>query len=122
MILGTFLFCKGADNIISQRLREDTDKKVLTATNDALLDFSVNGLRTLMMAWKQFKKGEYEAFARRYDKAECALRNRDRKVARASELAEVRLRLLGCSAIEDKLQDQVPETIQYLLQVIIITS
>ncbi|KAI8057109.1 hypothetical protein BDF22DRAFT_617084 [Syncephalis plumigaleata] len=113
---GTFLFCKGADNIITQRLRDDADKKVLAATNDALLEFSVNGLRTLMMAWKQFKTGEYEAFARRYDKAECALRNRDRKVARASELAEVRLRLLGCSAIEDKLQDQVPETIQYLLQ------
>ncbi|RKP26375.1 hypothetical protein SYNPS1DRAFT_14278 [Syncephalis pseudoplumigaleata] len=113
---GTFLFCKGADNIITQRLREDTDKKTLAATNDALLDFSVNGLRTLMMAWKKFKPGEYEAFARRYEKAECALRNRDRKVARASELAEIRLRLLGCSAIEDKLQDQVPETIQYLLQ------
>ncbi|KAI9591889.1 hypothetical protein BDF19DRAFT_388940 [Syncephalis fuscata] len=113
---GTFLFCKGADNIITQRLREDTNKKALAAAEEALLNFSVSGLRTLVMAWKQFKTGEYEAFSRRYDKAECALRNRDQKVARASELAEVRLRLLGCSAIEDKLQDQVPETIDYLLQ------
>jgi magnesium-transporting ATPase (P-type) len=88
----------------------------LAAVDDALTEFSVNGLRTLMMAWKQFKTGEYESFSRRYDRAECALRNRDRKVARVCELVETDFRLLGCSAIEDKLQDQVPETIHYLLQ------
>jgi magnesium-transporting ATPase (P-type) len=117
MDLGTFLYCKGADNVMLSRLRDDTDPEMRAEIEKALYNFSVDGLRTLVMAWKQFKPGEYEAFSRRYDKAECALRNRDRKVERACELAEVRLRLVGCSAIEDKLQDQVPETIHYLLQV-----
>jgi magnesium-transporting ATPase (P-type) len=38
------------------------------------------------------------------------------QVENICELIETELSLVGCSAIEDKLQDEVPETIHYLLE------
>jgi phospholipid-transporting ATPase len=42
--------------------------------------------------------------------------NRDERIEAACEIIETELTLLGCTAIEDKLQDEVPETIHYLLE------
>lgn len=54
---------------------------------------------------------QYEAWAERYAEAGVALDNRDEKVAQVCEEIEKDLRLLGATAIEDRLQDGVPETI-----------
>ena len=40
--------------------------------------------------------------------------NRDDEVARVNDLIEINLELIGSTAIEDKLQDGVPDTIRYL--------
>ena len=50
----------------------------------------------------------------RYHAAKTALSGRDDAIAAAAEAVEVRLQLLGCTAIEDKLQAGVPETIANL--------
>ena len=50
----------------------------------------------------------------RYFEAKTALTGRDEKLAAVGELIERELLLLGCTAIEDKLQAGVPEAIERL--------
>lgn len=54
---------------------------------------------------------EYEDWNRRYNEATAALENREELVDQISSDLEQQLHLLGATAIEDKLQDGVPETI-----------
>ena len=54
---------------------------------------------------------EYEAWAERYRVASASLDEREEKVEAVSDEIEQGLRLLGATAIEDRLQDGVPETI-----------
>lgn len=54
---------------------------------------------------------EYEDWNRRYSEANAALENREELVDAVSSELEQGLHLLGATAIEDKLQDGVPETI-----------
>lgn len=54
---------------------------------------------------------EYEAWNVRYNEASVALEDREDKIDAVCEDLEHDLRLLGATAIEDRLQDGVPETI-----------
>ena len=54
---------------------------------------------------------EYDAWSRRYEEAMATLDDREAKVEAVSDELERNLRLLGATAIEDRLQDGVPETI-----------
>ena len=54
---------------------------------------------------------EYRTWSDRYHEASIALDNRDEKLEAVSDEIEHDLRLLGATAIEDRLQDGVPETI-----------
>lgn len=57
---------------------------------------------------------EYTAWSERYQEASLAMDDREDKVEAVSDELEQDLRLLGATAIEDKLQDGVPETIEDL--------
>lgn len=114
------LYSKGADNIMFARLDTDTTinpPHLLTQADEMLEELSEEGLRTLVVAWKPLTEQEFEAFKREYDDAEIAISNREERLASACEKIEVGLRFLGVTAIEDRLQDEVPETIDYLLKV-----
>ena len=54
---------------------------------------------------------EYEAWSKRYQEAQTAMENREQVVENVANELEQGLRLLGATAIEDRLQDGVPETI-----------
>ena len=54
---------------------------------------------------------EYDEWSVRYNEATVALEDREEKIATVSDEIERDLRLLGATAIEDRLQDGVPETI-----------
>ena len=54
---------------------------------------------------------EYESWSERYHEATVALDDREGKIEGVSNELEKDLRLLGATAIEDRLQDGVPETI-----------
>jgi phospholipid-transporting ATPase len=53
---------------------------------------------------------------RSYDHAAMSIHNRDALLADAAELIEADMVLLGVTAIEDRLQEGVPETISKLSQ------
>lgn len=50
----------------------------------------------------------------KYFEAKTCLTGREEKLAEVSELIEKNLILVGCTAIEDKLQEGVPECIEHL--------
>jgi len=56
-------------------------------------------------------ENEYDEWSVRYNEATVALEDREEKIAAISDEIEQDLRLLGATAIEDRLQDGVPETI-----------
>jgi magnesium-transporting ATPase (P-type) len=115
---GIRLYCKGADNVMMARLNKSSNLNnpaLIQKADTALTDFSNIGLRTLVVAYRDLEVIEYEEFKRNFEAAEISLTDRDELLAKASEMVENGLVLVGCTAIEDKLQDQVPETIENLL-------
>ncbi|KAG9086352.1 hypothetical protein FRC06_003138 [Ceratobasidium sp. 370] len=104
------LMCKGADNVIFERLRAGNDS-LRAKTGDDLDYFASEGLRTLCLAYKNISPDEYETWSARYQDALVALDNREEQIEAVSDEIERELRLLGATAIEDRLQDGVPKAI-----------
>jgi phospholipid-transporting ATPase len=93
----------------------NNNRDMIKKAKDSLTEFSNVGLRTLVVAYRTLTGEEYQNFKKVYDEAECSITDREEQIAEASDLVEKELELLGCTAIEDRLQDQVPETIENLL-------
>lgn len=65
----------------------------------------------MCLAWKPLEEDEYDAWERDFHRATTLIEGREAEIERVSEKLEQNLILLGATAIEDKLQDGVPETI-----------
>lgn len=105
------IFTKGADSVIfgllhSGQTYEDTSRH--------LHEFATEGLRTLCLAYADLDNDWYADWSLRYAEAMSSLRCRDEAVAAVVAEVERDLVLLGATAIEDKLQDGVPETLRQL--------
>ncbi|KAJ3335527.1 hypothetical protein HDU93_005120 [Gonapodya sp. JEL0774] len=114
-----FLYCKGADNVLLPRLSKDpviNDPTYVINAERALQSFGDEGLRTLVVASKPLSEIEWERLSATYETAALALEDREDVIEAVYEAAETDLKLLGLTAIEDRLQDEVPETISYLLK------
>uniref|UniRef100_A0A665W7K0 Phospholipid-transporting ATPase n=1 Tax=Echeneis naucrates TaxID=173247 RepID=A0A665W7K0_ECHNA len=106
------LYCKGADTVIYERLSPNSRYKEVTQT--ALDIFANETLRTLCLCYKDIRSEEYEAWSRKHKDAQVALTDREAALDHVYEQIENNLMLIGATAIEDKLQDGVPETIDKL--------
>ncbi|KAK3699934.1 hypothetical protein QZH41_016596 [Actinostola sp. cb2023] len=106
------LYCKGADTVIFERLRDNQLYHEISVKH--LEEYAKEGLRTLCIAMTELEPEEYSEWSKIYYEASTALENRPEKVDEASELIERNLFLLGATAIEDKLQAGVPESIAAL--------
>jgi phospholipid-translocating ATPase len=110
-----FLLSKGADNVIFDHLIKDESQSTLrTKTDKDLQYFASEGLRTLCLAYRVLDPKYYDQWAKEYHNATVALEDRETRIEEVSEQIENELVLLGATAIEDKLQDGVPECISDL--------
>ncbi|KAI7896245.1 uncharacterized protein EV154DRAFT_558582 [Mucor mucedo] len=108
------LYCKGADSVILERLASDDVFE--EATLHHLEEFASEGLRTLCYAMREIPPEEYKRWSTVYETAATTLTNRSDELDKAAEMIEKDMFLLGATAIEDKLQDGVPDTIHTLQQ------
>lgn len=109
------LYCKGADLMILRRLSESSLASATCACSiQTLSQFSKAGLRTLCIAMKAIDLEQYGRWRQEYLDASVALSNRQEKMETLMDQLESGLELLGTTAIEDRLQDGVPETIANL--------
>uniref|UniRef100_A0A4W5K8A7 Phospholipid-transporting ATPase n=1 Tax=Hucho hucho TaxID=62062 RepID=A0A4W5K8A7_9TELE len=106
------LYCKGADTVIYERLSPNSRHKEVTQT--ALDIFANQTLRTLCLCYKDISKQEFDAWAKKHKAASVAMSNREAALDGVYEQIESNLMMIGATAIEDKLQDGVPETIAKL--------
>ncbi|XP_012507185.1 PREDICTED: phospholipid-transporting ATPase IC [Propithecus coquereli] len=106
------LYCKGADTVIYERLHRMNPTK--QETQDALDIFASETLRTLCLCYKEIEEKEFAEWNKKFMAASVASTNRDEALDKVYEEIEKDLILLGATAIEDKLQDGVPETISKL--------
>ncbi|XP_030599121.1 phospholipid-transporting ATPase ID-like [Archocentrus centrarchus] len=97
------LYCKGADTIIYERLHPSCNKLMEVTTNH-LNEYAGDGLRTLALAYKDLDERYVKEWTQRHHEASIAMEGRDEKLDE----------LLGATAVEDKLQDGVPQTIEQL--------
>lgn len=106
-------YTKGADTVILERLNEENPH--VEATLRHLEEYASEGLRTLCLAVREIPEQEFQDWWKIFDTASMTVGgNRADEVDKAAELIEHDFFLLGATAIEDRLQDGVPETIHTL--------
>jgi len=113
------VYVKGADNIVLERCTNNegnaTGDTHQAEIEEHLETFSMSGLRTLVVAARQLSSAELKEWQEAHDAAELKTGSeRKESSARAAELVETGLNVLGVTGIEDALQDGVPETIQMI--------
>eukprot|EP00850_Spirogloea_muscicola_P020622 SM000222S06963 [mRNA] locus=s222:11950:18877:- [translate_table: standard] len=127
------VLAKGADSAMMPLLRRDlvgkeaeAEASVLQGTLRDLDAFARQGLRTLVLAWRELSAEEEQQWVAKYQPALTALADRSGALQDAALLVERDLRLAGATGIEDKLQEGVSETIAQLrragLQVWLLTG
>lgn len=73
-------------------------------------------MRTLCLAYRNISDAEYREWSEMYDHAAAQMSGRAEALDQVAEAIEQNLQLLGATAIEDKLQDGVPDAIHTLQQ------
>ncbi|TVY93003.1 Phospholipid-transporting ATPase [Lachnellula willkommii] len=108
------IFCKGADSMIYSRLKQGEQPELRRTTAEHLELFAREGLRTLCIAEREVGRAEYERWNQEYEIASQAIQSREDKMEAVADSIENELTLLGGTAIEDRLQEGVPDSISLL--------
>ncbi|OLY81337.1 putative phospholipid-transporting ATPase 5 [Smittium mucronatum] len=113
------IFCKGADSVILPRLAkakpgDDETKWLHRCADNSLRAFACDGLRTLVYAHSEISEHEYSKWAERFIAASTSLINRQERIEQVADELERNMLLTGVTAVEDRLQEGVPETIEAL--------
>ncbi|KAF9238250.1 phospholipid-translocating P-type ATPase [Melanogaster broomeanus] len=108
------LYCKGADSVVYERLSSACDPVLKEKTSADMDAFANAGLRTLCVAYRVLTEEEFLLWVRTHDAATSMTENREEEMEKAASNIEQDLLLLGATALEDKLQDGVPDAIETL--------
>ncbi|OTB18222.1 hypothetical protein K445DRAFT_55124 [Daldinia sp. EC12] len=101
------------DGVVDEYIAAD-DGAIFERCFQHIGEFASEGLRTLLFAYRYIGDEEYEEWKNIYRDAATSLVDRQKRIEEAAELVEKDFSLAGASAIEDKLQQGVPETIEKL--------
>ncbi|KAL5861034.1 hypothetical protein ACOSQ4_002330 [Xanthoceras sorbifolium] len=105
------LLSKGADEAILPYASAAQQTRIFV---EAVEQYSQLGLRTLCLAWHELEEDEYQEWSLTFKEASSTLVDREWRIAETCQRLERDLEVLGVTAIEDRLQDGVPETIETL--------
>ncbi len=114
------MYIKGADTVINARLRKG-QTQVSEATNRDMAAFSDEGLRCLLVGSTDIDEKFFHEWRVRYKAAKTNLEEIEKKkklqpnlIEDCEEEVEKDIVLIGSTALEDRLQDGVPEAIALL--------
>ncbi|XP_050372631.1 putative phospholipid-transporting ATPase 9 [Argentina anserina] len=110
------LLSKGADNVMFERLAKN-GREFEEETKEHLNGYADAGLRTLILAYRELQEDEYTEFNAKLIKAKNSISgDRETLIDEVTDNVEKDLILLGATAVEDKLQNGVPDCIDKLAQ------
>jgi phospholipid-transporting ATPase len=116
------VMCKGADTVITPRLHSGQDL-MLSRTESDMRRFSIEGLRCLYIAIATVSEETFRSWNIKYQQAITDLNQIEKQkkelpndIDTLEDVIESNLTLLGATAIEDRLQDGVPECIAELVK------
>mmetsp|Transcript_397 Transcript_397/g.539 ORF Transcript_397/g.539 Transcript_397/m.539 type:complete len:933 (+) Transcript_397:61-2859(+) len=90
------------------------DMSTMLGMQAHLGDFASEGLRTLVLGIRILSEEEVDDWLTRYKSSAKSIKDREKKLYACALEIEKKLHIVGATAIEDKLQDGVPETIHNL--------
>ncbi|KAK4399890.1 putative phospholipid-transporting ATPase 9 [Sesamum angolense] len=110
------LLSKGADSVMFERLAKN-GREYEEETREHVHEYADAGLRTLILAYRELSEEEYKVFNEKFSEAKNSVSaDREALIDDLTEEIEQDLILLGATAVEDKLQQGVPECIDKLAQ------
>eukprot|EP01049_Picozoa_sp_SAG25_P022623 SAG25_NODE_9134_length_386_cov_0.888502_1_plen_102_part_01 len=101
------LYAKGADMMMER----DCGVELPEFARRHLKSFAMEGLRTLVVAEKEITEEQYAMWRKMRQEAEQDLENQARRLDEAAAFIERGMTFVGVTAIEDKLQEGVPDAI-----------
>ncbi|KAG5485526.1 hypothetical protein LSCM1_07612 [Leishmania martiniquensis] len=116
------LLVKGADSsmmeIVNMQKRSNVRRK-----DKMLRELDVmaqQGLRTLVLGQRYLSEEEVREWLPIFHNAQCAMQGRSEKLHEAYALLEKSIDIVGTTAVEDKLQEEVPQTLEFIIQASIV--
>ena len=102
------LYCKGAESFVIKKCTSGDFQRCM-----ADIDFfAEQGWRTLALASKQLTETEYLKIKNLINEALNDILERNKKISIAYDIIESGMQLLGATAVEDKLQEDVSITLE----------
>lgn len=120
------MYSKGADSAILERMDKSNkfslflsifkfcSSQPIEEIKQQVYKYACEGFRTLLLAKKTIPKEAYEEWNKKYQEASCTIQNREEEMLKCQQEIENDFTVLAATAIEDKLQDEVDETISAL--------
>ncbi|KAH8418901.1 hypothetical protein KR222_003800 [Zaprionus bogoriensis] len=105
-----WIYTKGAESYVFP-LCANSSSAMVTQTDAHISDFARLGLRTLAIARREVTDAEYQEFTTSLAQANSSLENRKQLCDECYSKIESDLDLLGATAVEDALQDDVADTL-----------
>lgn len=106
---GKILFyLKGAEEVMQYKVVERSKHRILEDCENLARD----GLRTLVISQREMHPSEYAAWKRDFDLAQRSMADRESQVKAVIEILEHDMEYLAVTGVEDRLQDNVPQTIE----------
>lgn len=113
------LYTKGADSTILPALAplamETEEYELREKTMQQLELYAREGLRVLLVAKRTLNPVEFSEWYSAHQECEMSVEGREKRIRDSFGLLEKELTLIGATGIEDRLQENVPETIAALL-------
>jgi phospholipid-transporting ATPase len=111
------VYTKGADSMIELLLcNEDKHSELLNKTREYLKLFSIHGLRTLIIAYKEISEENYNNWSDRYLETKKNVNHTEEDLNKLYDEMETNFKLIGSTAIEDELQDNVDVIIDDIMR------
>uniref|UniRef100_A0A336KFC8 Phospholipid-transporting ATPase n=1 Tax=Culicoides sonorensis TaxID=179676 RepID=A0A336KFC8_CULSO len=111
-------YAKGADSAIIPKLykiNSHTDECMhREVVQDHINKYATSGLRVLLVAKKDLSENEFGEWFTQHTEIELATSNKENKLLTSFEKMEHSFSLLGATGVEDRLEEEVPETIAAL--------
>ena len=105
-----YLITKGAESSVLPRCRTGPSVE----TGHHVDQCAMSGLRTLTVAMKEMSPMELSSFEKALQQAMISMDRREGRILEVFDLVEDNLVVLGATAVEDKLQDGVEDTLRSL--------